>query len=108
MKIESWPSILYDGWIFHKLVLPSGKCVASCITNPTTKDCANVETDIEHRRQGYMTYLIKTLLSQNAFNCVQVRKDNNSAIKFYKKLGFVVESAYELKSVAMLCMVYSE
>lgn len=108
MKIESRASALYDGWIFHKLILPSGKCAASCITNPTTKDCANVETAIEYRRQGYMTYLINTLLSQNAFSYVQVRKDNYSAIKFYKKLGFIVEFEYKLKGVAMLCMAYPE
>lgn len=84
----------YKGWDEYIIYAEDGKEAASCIINPKTGDCADVETKPEYRRQGYMQYLLKYLVKFKGVKYAQVRQDNSIAISLYHKIGFEVEFKY--------------
>lgn len=84
----------YKGWDEYVVYTEDDKEAASCIINPKTGDCADVETKPEYRRQGYMQYLLKYLVKFKGVKYVQVRQDNSIAISLYRKIGFEVEFEY--------------
>lgn len=84
----------YKGWTEYIVLAKDGNEAASCIINPKTGDCADVETKPKYRRQGYMQYLLKYLIKFKGVKYAQVRQDNHIAISLYRKIGFKIEFKY--------------
>lgn len=98
----------YKGWTEYIVLTKDGNEAASCIINPNTGDCANVETKPEYRRQGYIKYLLKYLVKFKGVKYAQVQQDNRIAISLYRKIGFEVEFKYTDKEKGpMYSMVFN-
>ena len=71
---------------------------------------ADVETDPEYRGQGLASKLLNTIYSDitsrypNKGLYLFVRPDNHTAIKLYKKLGFMKVKDYKLESGKFIIM----
>lgn len=103
----------YPGHYFHERMIESGKYFG-CFDKRTLKAVAgvhvysreykiavlgNIATDLNYRGRGLaslvVTKLVEDLLAESLLVCLNVNKQNQSAIRLYERLGFVTVCEYE-------------
>lgn len=111
--VKTFYNIEYPGNYFDSRMLETGKYLGLFIDNNLVSITGvhvfskfykiailgNIATKNEFRNLGYATELIKTIIpilqQEVDFIGLNVKKNNYSAIKVYKKLGFVQTCEYE-------------
>lgn len=103
----------YPGHYFHERMIASGKYYG-CFENSSLRAVAgvhvysreykiavlgNIATDLDCRGRGLASLvtskLVEELMAEGLLICLNVNKENRSAIRLYERLGFVAVCEYE-------------